>query len=115
MIHSETIVAIATGMNTSGIGIVRISGEDSFQIASEIFRTGSQKKLSEFESHHAYYGFIYDGQDLIDEVLLLPMKAPKSFTKEDTVEIDCPYDVGDIYMTKSERKPWDRWPGTTWY
>lgn len=89
MIHSETIVAIATGMNTSGIGIVRISGEDSFQIASEIFRTGSQKKLSEFESHHAYYGFIYDGQDLIDEVLLLPMKAPKSFTKEDTVEIDC--------------------------
>lgn len=34
---------------------------------------------------------------------------------KNTVEIDCPYDVGDIYMTKSERKPWDRWPGTTWY
>lgn len=89
MIHSETIVAIATGMNTSGIGIVRISGDASFQIASDLFRTGSNRKINKFESHHAYYGYIYDGQDLIDEVLLLPMKAPKSFTKEDTVEIDC--------------------------
>ena len=89
MIHSETIVAIATGMNTSGIGIVRISGDDSFKIASEIFELIHHKKLESFESHHAYYGFIYDEKNLIDEVLLLPMKSPKSFTKEDTVEIDC--------------------------
>jgi len=89
MIYSETIAAIATGMNTAGIGIIRISGPDTFLIVSKLFRLKNQKKLDFFESHHAYYGFLYDGQELIDEVLLLPMKGPNSFTKEDTVEIDC--------------------------
>lgn len=89
MIYSETIAAIATGMNTAGIGIIRISGAEAFLIAKKLFRLKNQKELYSFESHHAYYGFIYDNQELIDEVLLLPMKGPNSFTKEDTVEIDC--------------------------
>lgn len=89
MIHSETIAAIATGMNTAGIGIIRISGPDTFLIVSKLFRLKNQKKLDFFESHHAYYGFLYDEQELVDEVLLLPMKGPNSFTKEDTVEINC--------------------------
>jgi len=89
MKYSETIAAIATGMNPSGIGIIRVSGEDSFQIASEIFKIKSGKQLLQFEDRHAYYGFIYDDEKLIDEVLLLPMKAPHSFTKEDTIEINC--------------------------
>lgn len=89
MIHTDTIAAIATGMNTAGIGIIRISGDDSFSVVTEIFRTPSGKSLSSVESHHVYYGYIYDGDELIDEVLLIPMKAPKSYTTEDTVEIDC--------------------------
>lgn len=89
MIYSETIAAIATGMNTAGIGIIRISGPDTFTIVSKLFRSKNQKKLDFFESHHAYYGFLYDGKEMIDEILLLPMKAPNSFTKEDTVEINC--------------------------
>lgn len=89
MIDSETIAAIATGMNTAGIGIIRISGAEAFLVARKLFRLKNQKELHSFESHHVYYGFIYDNEELIDEVLLLPMKGPNSFTKEDTIEIDC--------------------------
>ena len=89
MNNSDTIAAIATGMSSSGIGIVRISGDDAFRVAERIFKSRSGKKKDISESHHAYYGFIFDDRDMVDEVLLLPMKAPKSFTGEDTVEIDC--------------------------
>lgn len=85
----DTIAAISTGMTSSGIGIVRISGPDSFQIARQIFINKSHHTLEQFESHHAYYGFICDENNIIDEVLLLPMKSPNTFTMEDTVEIDC--------------------------
>ena len=85
----DTIAAISTGMTSSGIGIVRISGPDSFQIARQIFINKSHHTLDQFESHHAYYGFICDEKNIIDEVLLLPMKSPNTFTMEDTVEIDC--------------------------
>lgn len=89
MIKSETIAAIATGMTNSGIGIVRISGDDAFSIASLIFKTKSGKSLNNFESHKAYYGYIFDENNPIDEVLCLFLKGPKSFTTEDTVEINC--------------------------
>ncbi len=89
MIHTDTIAAIATGMNTAGIGIIRISGDDSFSVVKRIFRNAAHQALDEIESHRVYYGYIYDDDHLIDEVLLIPMKAPKSFTREDTVEIDC--------------------------
>ncbi|MBO4902420.1 MAG: tRNA uridine-5-carboxymethylaminomethyl(34) synthesis GTPase MnmE [Lachnospiraceae bacterium] len=89
MIHTDTIAAIATGMNTAGIGIIRISGDDSFSVIRKIFRTPSGAVLNEIESHRVIYGYIYDEEQMIDEVLLIPMRAPRSFTREDTVEIDC--------------------------
>ena len=89
MYTTDTIAAIATGMNNAGIGIIRISGEDSFDIALKIFFNKSGKKLKKLESHRVYYGFIKDGDETVDEVLLIALKSPKSFTMEDTVEIDC--------------------------
>jgi tRNA modification GTPase len=86
---TDTIAAIATGMNNSGIGIIRISGKDSFNIALSIFCNKSGNKLEKLESHRVYYGFIKDGEETVDEVLLIVLKSPKSFTTEDTVEINC--------------------------
>ncbi len=86
---SDTIAAIATGFNNSGIGIIRISGDHSFSIISEIFKNKNINSPEDIESHRVYYGYIYDDGVLLDEVLMIPMKGPKSFTKEDTVEIDC--------------------------
>ncbi len=89
MYVSDTIAAISTGMNNAGIGIVRISGDSSFEIAKKLFFKKSGKSFSDLESHRVYYGFIKDGDELIDEVLLIPLRAPRSFTKEDTIEISC--------------------------
>lgn len=85
-----TIAAISTAMNASGIGIIRISGEDSVELVSKIYRSkGGKKKLEQQDTHTIHYGFIYDGKDMIDEVLVMLMRAPRTFTGEDTVEIDC--------------------------
>ncbi|MDY4692989.1 MAG: tRNA uridine-5-carboxymethylaminomethyl(34) synthesis GTPase MnmE [Blautia sp.] len=85
-----TIAAISTAMSASGIGIVRISGENSMDVISRIYRSkGGRKKIKEVPSHTIHYGYIYDGDELIDEVLVMIMRAPKTFTGEDTVEIDC--------------------------
>lgn len=90
MIHqSETIAAIATAMNNSGIGIIRISGEDAFAIIQKIFRPAKEKDLSQVASHTVHYGTIVDGERIVDEVLVLIMRAPHTYTREDTVEIDC--------------------------
>ena len=88
MYLSDTIAAISTGMNNAGIGIIRISGDTSFEIASRIFYTRSGNKVKEFDSHRVYYGFIKDGEDIIDEVLLIALRSPKSYTTEDTIEIN---------------------------
>lgn len=89
MYTTDTIAAISTGMNNAGIGIIRISGDHSFEIAKNIFFSKSGKSLSDIESHRVYYGFIKDKDEIIDEVLLIPLKSPKSFTTEDTIEINC--------------------------
>lgn len=90
MTNTDTIAAIATAMGNSGIGIVRISGDEAVEIAERIFRFKNGKgKLSEEKSHTIHYGFICDGEETVDEVLLMLMRGPKSFTAEDTVEIDC--------------------------
>ena len=87
---TDTIAAIATGMTNSGIGIVRVSGEDAIFIVNKIYCSkNGNKKLSDVKSHTIHYGFIYDGDELIDEVMVSVMKAPNSFTAEDTVEINC--------------------------
>ena len=84
---SETIAAISTGMTNSGIGIVRISGDDAFRVAERIYR--GSKKISETESHRILYGHIVDSNEMIDEVLVMVMRSPHTFTGEDTVEINC--------------------------
>ena len=85
-----TIAAISTAMSASGIGIVRISGEDAMEVISRIYRSkGGKKRIKEVPSHTIHYGYIYDGEELIDEVLVMIMCAPRTFTGEDTVEIDC--------------------------
>lgn len=87
---TDTIAAIATGMTNSGIGIVRVSGDEAISIVNKIYRSkNNKKKLIDVKSHTIHYGFIYDGENLIDEVMVSVMKAPNSFTAEDTVEINC--------------------------
>ena len=94
---TETIAAISTAMNSSGIGIIRISGDESFEIADKMYYSKSGKKLSDMPTHTIHYGFIKDGQEMIDEVLVMLMRAPRSFTAEDTVEINC---HGGVYAMK---------------
>ncbi len=87
---SETIAAISTPMSDGGIGIIRISGEDAFLVSDRIYQSKSRnKKLSDQPSHTIHYGYIYDDGIVIDEVLIMLMRAPRSFTAEDTVEINC--------------------------
>ena len=88
--YNDTIAAIATAMSDSGIGIVRISGENSINIADRIFKSiNPDKKLKKVKSHTVHYGYIYDDDQFIDEVMVVLMKAPHSYTTEDTVEINC--------------------------
>ena len=88
--NGDTIAAVATAMTASGIGIVRISGEEALEIAGRVYRfKGGKKDIRKAASHTIHYGFIYDGEQLIDEVLVMIMKGPRSYTGEDTVEIDC--------------------------
>lgn len=87
---TDTIAAIATAMTNSGIGIVRISGEEAFSVIDKIYRSkNGKKKLSQEESHTVHYGYICDGEKIIDEVMIVIMRAPRSYTTEDTIEIDC--------------------------
>lgn len=96
--NSDTIAAVCTGLSCSGISIIRISGPEAFSAADRIFRSSSGKTVSEMRSFTVAYGHITDGDRIIDEVLLIKMKGPKSYTREDVVEIDC---HGGIVVTKS--------------
>lgn len=96
--NSDTIAAIATAMTSSGIGIVRISGKDALTVIDKIYKSKSgKKKISECNSHTIHYGYIYDGEEVVDEVMILLMKAPNTYTREDTIEIDC---HGGVYVMK---------------
>lgn len=88
---TDTIAAIATAMSDSGIGIVRISGEEAMLLIDKIYRTKSGKKaLRGFASHTIHYGYIVDEfENIIDEVMVSVMKSPYSYTSENTVEINC--------------------------
>ena len=87
MYQSDTICAIATSMNSSGIGIIRVSGDESINIVDSIFR--GKNKLVNCDSHTIQYGHIVSHEEIIDEVLVMIMKGPRSYTTEDTIEIDC--------------------------
>ncbi len=93
-----TIAAISTAMSASGIGIVRMSGPEAMDIISRIYRSkNGKKKIKEVKSHTIHYGYIYNGDEIVDEVLVMVMKAPGTYTGEDTVEIDC---HGGVYAMK---------------
>lgn len=81
----DTIVAISTSVGEGAISIIRLSGHDALNIASKVFT----KDLTKVDSHTIHYGFITSNNEKIDEVLVSVMKAPKTFTREDIVEINC--------------------------
>ena len=86
---NDTIAAISTAIGEAGIAIVRMSGDDSVNIIDEIFVSASGKKMAEAENRKFLYGHIADGDKLIDEVLVVKMKGPHSYTAEDIVEVHC--------------------------
>ena len=94
----DTIAAISTAVSESGIGIIRISGEEAFEVADRVWQSpGKKKRLSMQPANTIHYGYIYDGEEMVDEVLVMLMRGPKSFTAEDTVEINC---HGGVYAMK---------------
>ena len=96
--NHNTIAAISTAMSNSGIGIVRISGDEAIDIADCIYRSPNpDKKLKNMKSHTIHYGYIYDNEEIIDEVLIMLMRGPGSYTGEDTVEINC---HGGVYVVQ---------------
>jgi len=87
---TDTIAAIATALSESGIGIIRISGPEAIEVADRIFVTKSGKRiLKDCETHTIHYGFIKNKDEIVDEVMVSLMRAPRSYTTEDTVEINC--------------------------
>lgn len=94
---TDTIAAIATPLSNSGIGIIRISGPEAFFVIKRIFQKKNGREVDTTKSHQVHYGWICNGSEQIDEVLVLIMKGPSSYTAEDTVEIDC---HGGILMMK---------------
>lgn len=88
--QNDTIAAISTAPGEGAIGIIRLSGSRSLSILSSIFRTSSDSPLNQYSSHKLYYGHIIDDTGIsLDEVLAVYMKAPKTYTREDIVEIHC--------------------------
>lgn len=90
-VQGETIAAISTPMGEGAIGIVRLSGEHAITIASQLFQSPQDKKLTEVASHTIHYGHLVDPRsgDIVEEVMVSIMKEPKTFTREDVVEINC--------------------------
>lgn len=94
MDYNDTIAAISTGMTNSGISIIRISGKEALQVIDLIYK--GKERLSQVESHTIHHGYIVDKENIIDEVLVSVMHAPKTYTGEDTVEINC---HGGMFVT----------------
>ena len=94
----NTIAAISTPVGAGGIAIVRMSGKDSISILEKVFKPFGGKKVADLKSHTVTYGHIVDDGKIIDEVLVIFMKGPKSYTREDVVEINC---HGGIKVVKS--------------
>ena len=93
IVETDTIVAIATAPSNSAISIIRLSGSEAIEIANSVFKGKNLKKV---KSHTIHYGYIHNNNDIIDEVLVSVFKSPKTFTREDVVEINC---HGGIYVT----------------
>ena len=89
MFESDTIAAVSTAMQTSGIGIIRVSGPDAIKTADRIFQSPSGKRLADQPGYTMHYGWAVDGGHEIDEALFSVLRKPHSYTGEDTVEINC--------------------------
>ena len=85
--NQDTIAAISTGMTNSGSGIVRISGSEALEIADLVYK--GKETITEVPTHTIHYGHVMDGDETVDEVLVMVMRGPRTFTGEDTVEINC--------------------------
>ncbi len=94
---NDTITAISTANGAGGIGVIRISGEEAIIIADRIFKSISGKTVAEMKGYTASYGYIYDDEEKIDEVVLTVFRKPHSYTGEDVVEISC---HGGLFVTK---------------
>ena len=98
MFLTDTICAIATGMGNAGIGIIRISGSEAINIASKVFKPANDKKVVKtMKSYTAAFGGVYDGDNMIDEGILLLMKGPHIYTCEDVCELQC---HGGVHVLK---------------
>lgn len=93
----STVAAISTAQGQGGIGVIRVSGEDSFTIVDKIFKSVSGKKIIDIKGYTALFGHIYNNEEVLDEAVVLKYVAPKSFTGENVVEISC---HGGMYITK---------------
>jgi tRNA modification GTPase len=91
----DTIAALSTAQGMGAIAVIRVTGPDTIQIVSRIFKAASKKPLLAVHTHKAVFGYIISGEEIIDEVLLTVLLGPRSFTGEDTVEISC---HGSIYI-----------------
>ena len=89
MTHHDTIVALATPSGAGAIAVIRLSGEDAINIASQIFKSVSGKKLAKQKTHTVHLGYIKDGNRVLDEVLATVFKNPNSYTGEDIIEFSC--------------------------
>lgn len=90
MLFEDTIAAISTPIGIGGIGIIRVSGKEAISIVNKIFRAANKKSLYEMDSHTITYGHIVSQSGkVLDEVLIMLMKGPKTFTREDVIEINC--------------------------
>lgn len=97
MTDLSAIAAISTPLGTGGVGIIRISGKNSAEIADKIFVAASGRKLTQSKGYRAHFGKIFDGETPVDEVVCLVFRAPHSYTGEDVVEINC---HGGIFLMK---------------
>lgn len=93
----KTIAAISTPNAVGGIAMIRISGDDAIALAAQVFRPAGNIKVTEMRGYSCAYGYIFDGDEQLDDVILTVFRAPHSYTGEDTVEITC---HGGIYVTK---------------
>lgn len=98
MKSGDTIAAISTAVAGAGIGIIRISGPEALAVADRVYRAkGKAESLADQDSHTIHYGFIVDGDEVLDEVLVSVMRGPRSFTAEDVAEINC---HGGVYAMR---------------
>ena len=93
----HTIAAISTPNGAGGMGVIRISGKDSLEVAESVFRSVSGKKLKEMKGYTAAFGTIEDDGEVIDEAVALVFRAPHSYTGENVVELSC---HGGMYITR---------------